>query len=421
MALSHSSISPDSAAAERATRMRSKAEARRLISEVLAELVPARQGKGLRAIILTGSLARDEATILVRGSGFELLGDADLLLVYGASNSIPDHVQVESVLCEAEDRCLERGLRASVHAGAVSPRYLQKLPKSIFAYELRHCAKVIWGEPEILTLIPEFAAAEIPHEDAWRMISNRMIELMDASRQFMQDATTLDEGLHYATVKMFLDLATSYLVFAGEYRPSYRERGERLLAIANSHRHASPFRLARFAARVQQCTVWKLSGELDHSCQIPKLWQQAIRYLRRLWRWEIAQITVANEQETIAALIQRLAKRQSRAARLRGWVSVAKGRGWLKSWRRWPRWMQQRLRTSPRYLVYGAAAELVFRLPCLIKCDRQLPATHPDWDKIRGRLPEVAPQQGRHNIAPWQTLADDIAWNYAEFLVRTHA
>jgi hypothetical protein len=401
--------------------MNSKAEAGRVISEIVAEVVPARRGKGLRAIVLTGSLGRDEATVVARGNGFELLGDADFLIVYDASTSMPDRMQTALVVREAEERSLQRGLRATVHASSVSPRYFRTLPLSIFAYELRQCGKVIWGDTQILTLIPQFSAAEIPRENAWRMISNRMIELIEASRHFTGDSSTIDLALYYASVKMFLDMATSYLVFAGEYAPSYRERAERLLAIANYHPGTTPFPLGKFISYVQQCTAWKLSGELDHSCQVLELWREAIRYLRRLWRWEMIQLTAANGEQTIGALVERLAAKQTRAARLRGWLSVTKRRGWLKSWPHWPQWARQCLRASPRYLVYGAAAEVVFYLPCLVKRGGQLPRSGPDWDSIRARLPVPAPHRDMHNLSPWQALADDVVSNYAEFLVGTHA
>lgn len=410
-----------SASSECESQMNSKSEACRMISESLAKVVPARLGNGLRAIVLTGSLARDEATIVARGSRFESLGDADVLLVYDTGASEPDCLQVELVVREAEEGCLQRGLRAIVNASSVSPRYFQKLPKSIFAYELRHCAKVIWGETEILKHVREFSAAEIPHEDAWRMISNRMIELMEASRHFFGDSTTAELGLYYAIVKMFLDMATSYSVFAGAYAPSYRERAERLLAMANGHPGSTPFPLGKFSSRVQQCTAWKLSGELDFSCEVFELWREAISYLRRLWRWEIIQMTAANGEQTIRGLVERLGEKQTSRARLRGWLSVMKRRGMVKSFRHWPQWMRQCLSASPRYVVYGAAAEVVFYLPYLVNRSGRLARSDPDWDKIRACLPVTLPHGDMPNVASWQALADDVAWNYAELLVGTHA
>jgi hypothetical protein len=419
--LLYESMNSGRASPECESQMHSKSETRRVISESLAKVVPARQGSGLRAIVLTGSLARDEATVVSRGSRFELLGDADVLLVYDTGAYEPDCLQVRFVMREAEEQCLQRGLRATVNASSVSPRYFQKLPKSIFAYELKHCAKVIWGETEILKHVREFSAAEIPREDAWRMISNRMIELMAASRNFIKASSTPDLDLYYAIVKMFLDMATSHLVFAGEYAPSYRERAERLLAMANSHPTSIPFPLAKFASRVEQCTAWKLSGELDCSCQIFELWREAIRYLRRLWRWEIMEMTAANGEKTIRALVERLGEKQTSQARLRGWLSVMKRRGWLKSFRHWPRWTRQCLSTSPRYVVYGAGAEVVFHLPYLMSRRGRLASPGPEWDKIRACLPVTAPHGDMFNVASWQALADDVVWNYAEFLVGTHA
>ena len=59
------------------------------VSEKAAELCARDYGPSLRAVVLTGSLARDEATWVRDGAGRRLLGDAEFLLVFEQRVALP--------------------------------------------------------------------------------------------------------------------------------------------------------------------------------------------------------------------------------------------------------------------------------------------------------------------------------------------
>lgn len=378
-------------------------------------------GDRILAVVLTGSLARNEATFIRRGERRKLLGDADCFIVFRKTDALPAEAEAESLQVTIETSLAQEGLTAKVGLSCVSPRFLGGLPSLISVYELRECGEVLWGDGGILSLVPSFSAHDLSCEDAWRMLCNRMIEQLAYVNDLSASSVALTLGLHYATVKLFLDMGTSFLVFAGHYAPSFRERSQRLLLLAENPHCNAPFPLKKFATRVAELTEWKISGEGRDCNRSIELWHEAIGYMRRLWRWEMIQLTDAPRDLTIGGYISKLAKQQAAKQRIRGWLSVARRRGSLKSWRSWARWMRLYFNSSPRYLIYRAAAEVAFRLPCLIKSADRPRRLDVDWRAIQSHLPELAPRLNADREITWRELTNDVLWNYSEFLLSTRA
>ena len=373
------------------------------------------------SLIVTGSAARGEATIVNSGNGWKLLGDAEFLLVVQQTAGAADARCANTVMCESARKLRSQGIEVSTGLAVVQVSYFKRLPPYIFSYELRVCGRVISGDPSVLELIPKFTARDISREDAWRLLCNRMIEQLRFVGDLQGSPMQLTPRLHYATVKLYLDMATSYLAFIGGYAPTYRERAERLATLATEPRNEAPFSLRKFGARVAECTSWKVTGDEEGRDRRVELWREAIRYMRRLWRWEMIQLTNDHNDLTIAGLSAYLARQQNMALRLRGWMSLVKRRGFLKSSPRWPRWMKLAFHSTPRYLVYQAAAEVAFRLPCLVKHSGQPPRLNVSWHEIQALLPEQAPPADSCQDAVWRKLVDDVLWNYSEFLQDTRA
>ena len=85
--------------------------------------------RNLRAIVLSGSLARDEATFVEGERHWRLLGDADFFLVFDDRLCLPDPRDVESTAKEIKAVLYENGLLAAVGLAAVPASYLRKLPR----------------------------------------------------------------------------------------------------------------------------------------------------------------------------------------------------------------------------------------------------------------------------------------------------
>ncbi len=398
-----------------------------------ARLCREHHGSALQAIVLTGSLARDEATFVEEENCWRLLGDAEFLLIFRDRCVLPSKVALGVLQQSIQTSLCRLGIVGDVALSAALPDYLLRLQPHIFGYELRKCGRVVWGDSEILSRIPAFSASDIPLEDAWRLLSNRMIEQLEVLEELEQRLNILPRRLFYRTIKLYLDMATSLLLFAGQYAPTYLERAQRLrnLAGAQSCEDGFPFDLRRFSDRIAQCTRWKLLGAsqdgsapsaLESSADF-SFWEEAAACARLLWRWELARLSGAHGQVHNRELMQDWMKRQPPQRRWRGWVYVLRSQGWYRSWRQWPRWARLAWRASPRYWVYAAANEVFFRLPCLLAPAGQA-RIDVAWEAVLSRLPVA-----RHTVAGsgaperprWQYVASEIVWNYRGFLEGTRA
>jgi hypothetical protein len=377
-------------------------------------------GDDLRAVVMTGSLARDEATTVEREGRRLTLGDAEFLMIFRDRAAPPSAARTAPLERKIEAGLERHGIVCRVSLGAVGSVYLRALRPHIFAYELRTCGKVIRGEPAILSLIRPFSPSDIPREDAWRLLANRVIELLEVIADPTARVDALPPEAHYRTVKLYLDMATSLLVFAGGYAPTYRERAGKLQTLAHAAPPdgAWPFSLGDFADHVGACTRWKLGAERAPGEAGSDFLPRALGYARQLWRWELARLTGA-EDLSHRALFDRWMRMEPLHQRLRGWLYVVRSRGWHRSCRQWPRWARHAWRASPRYWIYGATGELLFGV--LARDDREQQGTAPDWSRWRRALPEASRGRVDPAAADWRRLADDIGWNYREFLVGTRA
>jgi predicted nucleotidyltransferase len=376
----------------------------------------------LGAIILTGSLARGEATFVQEKTGWRVLGDADFFLVYRQTSRLPSDADLSFLASAIEERLVARGIRTEIGLGAVHPSYLRQLKPRIATYELRNSGRVLWGDTQILSVIPQCGVEEIWREDAWRMLCNRAVEFVASAPMEQPAQAEVDSSIFYAALKLMLDSATSYLVFAGAYEPTFQRRAARLdrLACDSVAASAAPFPLKPFAEQVSVCTEWKLSGSEKDGELRPEIWKHAVRYATALCRWELVQLTGAPATVSDDELWSRWASRLSVSQKARAWLSVARRVGWSRTRKNWPRWMRLSRRGTPRYLVYRAAAELLRRLSESAGAFSATTGTDSDLNGLRALLPERAPASpGREES--WQSLAADLAWNYKKFLLGTDA
>jgi hypothetical protein len=362
----------------------------------------------LRAIVLTGSLARGEGTWIPQPRGWRLLGDADVFLIFHRGAPMPaDGVRR---VAESIGRALAlQGIVAHVSLNNVYPEFLSRMPRHIATYELRACGRILWGDTEVLSLVPDFPAAEISREDAWRMLANRMIEQLEAAAT---GDGALSESSQYATVKLILDMATSYLVFVGLYEPDYARRLRIFQDSALDRRTDAPFAPASFAEILAAATAFKLNGT-PMPFAAERVWTEAVRCAERLWAWQLRTLTCGSPDSSSDELMRQWMRQTPWKTRLRGWASAAR-RSHLNM-ELCLSWLRLSAKASPRYLTYAAAAKLLFRLVEIRVHDLDLA----DWRRLRITLPLPAPQGTEQDT--WQALAKSIVLNYHQLLESTTA
>jgi len=186
---------------------------RKLVSRVVVKHCRHAFGDCLRSVVLTGSLARDEASVLREDSLSRLLGDADFILLFHSHASLPAARVIAPLISACETELRASGLAGPIGVAAVHDHYFRRLPRHIFSYELRERGLVVWGDANVFSLIPAFSAEEIEPEDAWHTLSNRIIEWLELASELSSPPMPREDlkqggggaaaswALHYRTIK----------------------------------------------------------------------------------------------------------------------------------------------------------------------------------------------------------------------------
>jgi hypothetical protein len=376
----------------------------------------------LKALISTGSLARDEATIIRTEESWVVRGDAEFILVFEKSAALPTAAALGGVRRKIQSNLLERKIECKIDFSAVHPSYFRHLPAHIFTYELKHCGQVIWGYDRILQLIPDWPVDDLSLQDAWRLLCNRMIEMLECAAELTNDENPPSATLHYKIVKLYLDMATSFLVFVRAYAPTYQERQKILHRLANARIPAGeyPFELGSFANLVAACTAQKLVSHPKSQRSIDLSCRDAIQAAHALWRWELARLVGTNERVSDRELFAQWMRKQPLGSRARGWVYVLRASAWHRSYRHWLHWLRLASKASPRYWIYFVASTVLFQLTAdespTSRQERQA-----DWAPLGGLLPVRKTPAKAQEQPSWESLASDVVWNYQKFLVGTRA
>jgi hypothetical protein len=375
----------------------------------------------LKALISTGSLARDEATIIRTEESWVVRGDAEFMLVFEKSAALPAAAALGGVRRRIESDLVQRKIECKIDLSAVHPTYFQRLPAHIFTYELKHCGRVIAGDEAMLQLIPDYYVAELSREDAWRLLCNRLIEVLGCTEELSGECGRFSPELQYRIVKLYLDMATSLLVFAGAYAPSYRERRDAMLRLAGRkiHVEAFPFELGGFADLVAACTAEKLLPQGHDEPRVDFSRRTAMQTAHALWRWELAQLVGAKSVGNDRDLFDQWMRAQPSWKRIRGWLYIVRACGWQRSYHLWPRWWGLR-KASPRHWIYLVASSLLFQTTEDVNSS-QTYRVDANWASLSRCLP-VAKMTANQSASPsWKDVAHDVVWNYREFLMGTRA
>jgi len=394
------------------------------IGKIVTDATRRSFGTSVRAVILTGSLSRNEGSIQRTDLGlWKVLGDAEFLILLTPECPFPGARDVEATVLETEAQLIQQGVECSLSLSYCHEDFFRTMTPHMFAYETRVSGKVVSGEFDALSLIPPFTPNDIPTEDAWRTLANRMIELAEAMAAHKTPADSrVPEPIAYRAMKLTLDTATSLLLFHGQYAPTYRQRADNFAQLVAT---AAPIRGSNvswedLARGVNLCTEWKLSAE-EPASLVTWNWVRATcdRALA-IWIWEMQQLAGGSDFDSISRLISRAAAKQTWSARIRGWLYVMRCEGWLRSFRYWPHWMAMGLRATPRYSIYEATGHLFARMNEYIAASSAaLPLSSPA-NSFESDLP-VWPSGTRADATNWRDFARAVAWNYHRYLEGTRA
>ncbi|HBG45910.1 MAG TPA: hypothetical protein DDW94_02870 [Deltaproteobacteria bacterium] len=264
-----------------------------------------RAGIGLSGVVLTGSFARGEGTLVEENGKLKVLSDVEFLAVVedgkGLSGISARLKQEEAAL---GDELKEMGVDCKIDVTPALRRYFRNARPSIFAYELKAHGQVLRGESRVLDDMPSFSRSDIPRMDAFYLLNNRIMEQLENYCSLSSGNHGAAEKAAYGIAKFYLDLATSILTFEGAYVPTYRARAGALKTL----RPAGLMETEEYAGLLRKVDHWtsvKLSPTRSVFTQEAERalsdWKELAGYVHEVWRWELSAILAMNGETALLA------------------------------------------------------------------------------------------------------------------------
>ncbi len=179
----------------------------------------------LVGVVLTGSFARGEGSVLSLPGRLKVLGDIEFFVVLATGG---DYQRLRATMAgwgpTASAALGGDRIDVDIEFGPVDVGYFRRARPSIFVYDLRHHGKVLWGPPDLLEAIPPYDVGDVPPEDGLRLLFNRTIEQLETYDRIADVDPAALVGVAYRRLKIVLDLAGSALAFSGNHCASYNRR-----------------------------------------------------------------------------------------------------------------------------------------------------------------------------------------------------
>ena len=325
-----------------------------------------RLGSRLVGIVLTGSFARGEGTVVPIDGHLRVLGDIEFLVILPHGR---DYRALRPALAgwsrQVSQTLGEQGVRVDVEFGPAEESYLRRRARpSIFVYELRTHGRVVWGPADLLRRIPPFGADAIPRADAVHLIFNRAIEQLDAWDRVGGLSCEALFDVAYQRLKLRLDLAGSALAFAGRHVSAYAARPRAFAALLGGTPTLAALLPPAFVDDLGQAARAKLApGLADVLPAGPPAQQRAwvraeiqrhVAAVAAVLRWELGQLLGGDAP--LPVLLERWIDAQPWRGRGRQWAKLALHPMPAPLPLSARRAARLALRSTPRALTYAAGA-----------------------------------------------------------------
>jgi len=351
--------------------------AKRLIADFSGILKTMDNLEIIRALILTGSFARGEGSILkLSEQSYKILGDIEFLAVLNYRSDL-EYIQ-KSIINSQEvfkEKLKRERIECKVEVTPALPRFFKGLRPRIFDYELLQHGKTIWGERAYLDNIPRFSPKNISKVDPIYLLFNRIVEQLALLLviQDEKDANPIDSI--YQMAKVYIDLATSILAYKGNFEDTYLNRSKRFGELLCSHVLGNEEEVAdHIAEKVAYWTEVKLRPKLEHFIPASILnkdkkypnshllfqWMQVAQIVRSILSWEICDYLHLPETTDLEKILWSFSKSFKITHRIKEWIKFQinpKVPSNEKSLKRTVRLLRK---GSPRTLIYFCSALLYF-------------------------------------------------------------
>jgi hypothetical protein len=355
-------------------------EVRHELERLLDRLRGCAAASCVAGVLLTGSFARGEGTVIPRPRiKSRWLSDVECLVVIRGGIVSKQEIDrsLRQIELESNSDCGNAARGIKVELRAILPEGMLRLRPTIFTQELCEHSKLLWGDPAAIPVPHEPALGEaISKHDAFRLLNNRIVEQI-AVRSEYSDRTGDSTAVAYSLVKFWIDLGTSLSVFLGCYRPGYQSRQKPVEDALRAHPEIlGPEMSGRLISRFHDAMAQKLCQTGFPSGDLACEFSEAVEIARATWNWESGQLSgTSTDAGDWRGIFARLRSLETAAQRLRDWARVL----------RQPSGLRQ---LGPRAMLaaarVGSLATLIYGTGCVIDFF---------WDEIgseKGRGTEMA-------------------------------
>jgi len=315
-------------------------KAEELVSFCKESVVSMYEWDDISGIILTGSFSRGEGSIIKTPSNdFYVLGDVEFMIVLSSNKVLAEtYIRFSEIAKNISDLLLQKMIHCEVDLGPVSFTYFKNAKPKIFNIELKKNGKTVYGETDYLDQMPLYDVTDIPQEDAFNLLSNRIIEqlILYESLTGMHEINFLQAN--YQLTKLYLDIGGSLLAFTGNYETTYAKRLEKLKELSisgTSDINIDPVNFKKLYHEVENATRWKLLPQYENfflnepemsnvdskTLLINKL-GLAINDVKILWLWEMKKLYSLNDSEDLNYTVNKLKRNECFMKKIKGWAKL---------------------------------------------------------------------------------------------------
>ncbi len=190
----------------------------------------------IEALILVGGFGRAEGGVLIKDGQIQPINDYDIVVVTEEKVCLKKVDEIRKKLAE------KIGIWW-IDISVFNSKKIRSVNQSIYSYDLKYGSTVFWGNPEVVSLMPDMAASKMPLVEGQTLFVTRLWTFLGPfSVEFLNRELTDDESFFLANQmsKALLACVDVLLLSKHAYHVSYIERNKRIKKLYSNMRKWYP-------------------------------------------------------------------------------------------------------------------------------------------------------------------------------------
>jgi hypothetical protein len=238
--------------------------------KIITSAVVREIGTLIQSVLLVGGFGRSEGSVYVEPGQITVLGDYDIFLCLRALNKVQFawHYRRQQQNMHRLAEQLAEQLRIKQIDLVLKHRsyFNTNAAPTLEQYEVKHGHKLLYGNPDPCTRMPEWTAQEVPRDEFIRLLRNRGMGLLMAA--LYSDGPNFREQRENFIVevnKAWLAIGDFLLYQQGNYHVSYRQRLQHLADAQCDFRFPWTFVKSRYrqALEFKLTPDWEMFAHTD--------------------------------------------------------------------------------------------------------------------------------------------------------------